>query len=244
MLAFPVLSGFLLGGLSWPGTAFTGLVVAGFLAHESILVVAGGRGERLRSANESAARARLVRVGAAAVVAGAVFALLAPEGAWRPALVSGALALSVAGALWAGRTRSLGGELLVAGTFASVHAAVAASAGAPAARVSVPAVVWATSFALATLAVHALKYRFKRRGPGRWTVVAAPSVAAATGLVGALGLAGMLPGWTGAASVLPKALVVVALAFLTVHPRHLKRVGWTLVVADTLTLGLLALLVR
>ena len=50
MLLFPVVSGLAMGGLSWAGIAFAGLAVTGFLAHESILVVRGARGERIRSA--------------------------------------------------------------------------------------------------------------------------------------------------------------------------------------------------
>ena len=43
----------------------------------------------------------------------------------------------------------------------------------------------------------------------------------------------------GAAALLPPALAIIILSLIRVHPRHLKRVGWTLVGADTLTLLLL-----
>jgi len=41
MLAFPATSGLVLGGASWAGAAFIGMALAGFLAHESVLVVLG-----------------------------------------------------------------------------------------------------------------------------------------------------------------------------------------------------------
>ncbi|MDT8342341.1 MAG: YwiC-like family protein [Longimicrobiales bacterium] len=242
MLTFPVLSGLLLGGVSWPGAAFAVMVGAGFLGHESVLLVLGGRGERLRAAHRPAARARLLRLGLVGAAAAAVFAGSAPDGAWVPAALTALLGAVVAGILLAGRTRSLGGELLVAAAFASAHGPVAASGGAGGAAVYLPVAAWTVSFALATLAVHSMKYRFKGRGPGRWTVAAAPAAALGAMLAGAAAVAAALPWWAGAASLFPKALVVLVLAVLTLHPRNLKRVGWTLVAADTLTLVLLAAL--
>jgi hypothetical protein len=91
-------------------------------------------------------------------------------------------------------------------------------------------------FALATLSVHALKRRFKGRGPGRWTVVAAPALAGAVALLGVVGVASRDPTGAAAASVLPKAIAVLTLSALPANPRHLKRVGWSFVVTDTLTL--------
>ena len=55
----------------------------------------------------------------------------------------------------------------------------------------------------------------------------------------ALALTGSLGGDTTVLALLPKALLVVGLAVATVHPRHLKRVGWSLVIADVLTLAIL-----
>lgn len=241
MLTFPVLSGLVLGGISWPGLVFALMAVAGFLAHEPLLIVLGGRGERLRSSQDPAARRRLARIGAAMAVAGTVFVLAAPSAAWAPALLSGVLAAVVGGLLFAGRTKTLAGELLVACAFASVHGTVAASGGAGPWAVFLPVAVWATSFAVATLSVHALKYRFKGRGPGRWTVAAAPTLAGALVIVATMALVAGHPLGFVAASLVPKSAVVLSLAVLSVHPRHLKRVGWSLVGADGATLILLVL---
>lgn len=244
MLAFPILSGLLVGGPSLSGVAFAVLAVTGFLAHESVLVVLGGRGERLRSAHETAARRRLARLGATGLALGSAFVLWAPDAAWPPVLLTAVLGVLVAGLLAAGRTRTLGGELLVAATFASVHGPVAAAGGASTSEVYLPAAAWTASFVLATLAVHSLKFRFKRRGPGAWTVATTPLVAAVAIGVAILAVGTGHSWWGGAAAVLPKAAVVLGLAYLAIHPRHMKRVGWTLVVTDTVTLLLLAVLVR
>jgi len=239
MLTFPVLSGLATGGLSWAGIAFAVLAVGGFLAHESVLIVLGARGERLRSSEAANARKRLWRLAAAALAATVAFAITAPPGAWRALLLPGPLAAGVGVLLLARRTKSLAGEILVAATFSSVHAVLAAAGGAGRVPTLLPAAAWWVSFTLATLAVHALKYRFKNRGPGRWTVAATPILAGAVVLAGGAGLVTWHPLGLVAATLLPKASAVLALSVLPANPRHLKRVGWTFVVADTLTLAAL-----
>lgn len=243
MLAFPLLSGLWIGGASPPGLAFAVLAVTAFLAHEPALVVLGGRGERLRIAHRSAARRRLGGLGAAGLVAGTLFAILAPASAWPAALTTGGLGVVVAGLVLTGWARTPVGELLVAATFASLHGAVAAAGGGSAREVYLPVAAWTVSFVLATLAVHSVKFRFKGRGPGGWTVATAPLVALATILAGAIALRSGHPWWGGIAAVLPKSAVVLALAGLSIHPRHLRRLGWALVVTDTVTLILLTALV-
>lgn len=238
MLVFPIASGLALGGLSWAGVAFAALAVTGFLAHESILVVRGARGERIRSGAAAHARRRLLGLGLLAAVAAGTFAATASSSAWRAALLSGSLAVVVGVLLLARRTKSLPGELLVATTFSSVHAVLAAAGGATTGLTFLPVLAWVACFTLATLSVHALKYRFRRRGPGRWTVAASPVLAGIVVVLGGVGVAFRHhPVGAVAASVLPKALAVVVLSVLSANPRHLKRVGWTFVVADTLTLA-------
>lgn len=260
MLTFPVVSGLVVGGVSVAGLSFALLAVAGFLAHESALVVLGQRGERVRSAAASAAWRRLGRLALVAVLGGAAFALAAPEAAWRWAVPAAALGTVVAGLLLLGGTKTLPGELLVATAFASLHAVVAASGGAGGAAVGAGVAVWAGSFALATLSVHALKVRFRTKGtgagsgtgarkgrsPGRWLVAASPAAAGATLLLPA---GAALAGWSPygislallAVALVPKAALVLAVTALDVHPRHLKRVGWSMVAADLVTLVVLVL---
>ncbi len=239
MLVFPVVSGLAMGGLSWSGIAFAALAVLGFLAHESVLVILGARGERIRSSEATHARTRLLRLAGVAVVAAITFASTAPVAAWRAALLSGALGVSVGALLLARKTKSLPGEILVAATFSSVHAVLAAGGGADARVTFLPVATWLVCFTLATLSVHALKYRFKRRGPGRWTVAVTPILAGAVALLGTVGVAGAHPLGPVATSALPKASAVLLLSALPANPRHLKRVGWTFVAADVLTLGVL-----
>ena len=244
MLAFPCLSGLVIGGLTPAGLAFTVASVTGFLAHESTMILSGARGARIQGSQEAPARRRLVTLGAMGLTSLILFAVLAPAAAYLPAAAAALLAGSVGVLLLLGWTKTLPGELLVAAAFASIHAVLASAGGSGPAATVAPAAAWAGSFALATLSVHALKYRFKGRGPGRWTVVAAPLLAVLAAAGAAAGAA-MGSGWTlWVAALAPKAVLVAALAVLTVHPRHLKRVGWSLVAADALTLTLLVWAVR
>lgn len=260
MLTFPVVSGLVVGGLSVAGVAFALLAVAGFLAHESALVLLGQRGARVRGAAASAAWRRLGILALAAAAAGVAFVATAPPAAWRWAVPSGALGASVAGLLLLGGTKSLPAELLVATAFATLHGVVAASAGADPAAAGLGVAVWVASFALATLSVHALKARFKRKGrgqgaaggagpvPGAWLVWGAPAAAAGALLVAASApwagwSVGGVPLGAPSAALVPKALLVLAVAVLDVHPRHLKRVGWSMVLADLVTLVAVAVVV-
>ena len=76
-------------------------------------------------------------------------------------------------------------------------------------------------------------------------MVASPA-AAASALV--LPVAAALAGWSAhgihlgllALALVPKAALVLAVTVLDVHPRHLKRVGWSMVAADVVTLVVLA----
>lgn len=260
MLTFPVVSGLVLGGLSVAGVSFALLAVAGFLAHESAVVVLGQRGERVRSAAASAAWRRLGRLAVVAGLVGALFAVTAPGAAWSWAVPAAALGTAVAGLLLLGGTKTLPGELLVATAFASLHGVVAASGGAGGGAAGAGVAVWAGSFALATLSVHALKVRFRTKGsgagsgkgarkgrsPGRWLVVASPAAAGGALLLPA---AAVLAGWSPygiplgllALALVPKAALVLAVTVLDVHPRHLKRVGWSMVAADVVTLVVLVL---
>ncbi|HSG09628.1 MAG TPA: YwiC-like family protein [Longimicrobiales bacterium] len=239
MLAFPAVSGLVSGGLTWGGAAFVATAVMGFVAHEAALVVLGGRGERLRTRHEHAARARLGLLGGAVVLAAAVFLATAPSGAWGAAVVSGALGAAVGGLVVLGKTKTLAGEVMVATAFSSIHAVAAAAGGRAPDMVWLPALAWVASFVLATLAVHALKYRFKKKGPGRWAVVASPTLAGLLAVAGCVGAVSGHPAGWAAATLVPKALVVATLSAVEVHPKHLRRVGWSFVGADVATLALL-----
>jgi hypothetical protein len=170
--------------------------------------------------------------------------------------------------VWAAAHKTLPGELVVITVFSSLVPTLAASSGGKTLEAVLAAGVWWISFALGTLEVHAIKARVKKTTRSEWARWASPVAAAATlgvtlwialgqasprlralashGMEGGGSLAGttlipelsrLLPGY--AAALLPPTLCVAVLSVLRVHPRHLKRVGWTLVIANALTLLLL-----
>jgi hypothetical protein len=246
MLAFPVLSGWLVGGFSAAGVAFAAAALGGFLAHEPAAVLLGGRGLRLATAARSVAWRRLAWATGLTVAGAGAFLLRAPAPALQAAVWPLAGAAGAALLLLAGRVKTLPGEIWVAVTFASVHVPVAASGGVAGPALWVPALVWAGGFVPPMLAVHALKVRFRaaRRElqavPGRWTAAAAPGAAAAAIVAGVM--ATILGGPTAALAVLPMAVAAGVVSVLTIHPRHLKRVGWTVVLSDVASLALLVAL--
>ena len=186
------------------------------------------------------ARRQLLLLGPVALLVG-VGALVAavPVARWL-ALVPAGLAALLIPLVAVRRVKSLAGETVVAGALAGMHLPVAAGGGVAGLALWGPALVWFAGFFAATLAVHAIKARQKQRGG--WIVAAAHAVPAVA-VVAALVLGLTEPGlrlWALALAV--PVLAVLAVNVARVHPRALKRVGWTLVGADALTLVLLALL--
>jgi hypothetical protein len=238
-LAFPVLSAFLAGGVSRAGLGFALAVVAGFLVREPLAVLNGVRGARLAaSLGAPARRAALLLVALGAI--GALGGLwLAPPAARLGVLIPGAFAVGLAPALLRGRPKTLGAEVLVALALAGMILPIGLCGTMTWKAAVLATSVWAASFVLATLSVHAIKARAKPALGGAWTLWATPALGLAIpggGLVGAV--LGRVPMAVGLA-VVPSALVVLAATVLRPHPRQLKRLGWSLVAANVVTLALL-----
>ena len=80
-MALPLVTSFVVAGVTLPA-ALTGLaVVFGFLAHEPLLVRLGRRGVRARAESERRANVSLAVYGAATIAAGVAAVLLAPPAA-------------------------------------------------------------------------------------------------------------------------------------------------------------------
>jgi len=238
-LAFPLLTGFLAGGVSPPAVGFAVAVVAWFLAREPLAVLNGVRGKRLEASLRTPARRAAFVLGGLGAVGAAVALVLAPPPARLWAGVPGAFGVALAPALLRGHPKRLGGEILVAFGLATMILPIGLAGRMPLRVALAASAVWASCFILATLAVHAIKARHKPGLGPTWTILATPIAAPLVvggGLFGTL--TGRLPVSVGIA-LLPPALVVVATAVLRTHPRRLKRVGWSLVAANTVTLLLL-----
>ncbi len=267
-LAFPLATGLILSGLAWPSLALAAAAVSFFLANEPLAILLGARGQRLRDQLEARARVRggiLLILGVLLGVGGLVGS---GSEAWPSILLPSGAALLLVPVVLAGKQKTVPGELLVATAFTTLLLPLALPWGAQPMRVVLAAAVWWVSFALGTLEVHAIKARHKKKARNRWAPWVSP-VASGLVLGAALWMAlgqaapvlrawgpgggmeagaGGAWGWVpeatrllppAAAAILPPALAIFVLSLLKVHPRHLKRVGWTLIGANTLTLVLL-----
>ena len=241
-LGFPLLTGLLYARGDLGAVGFAVAAIAVFLAHEPIAVLAGVRGKRLQEQLGDAARKRVLALGAAGVL-GLVAAIgLAPPRAWMAALLPGGLSLLLLPALGTRKLKSLPAETLVAAVFSTSVIPLALSGPTTWRAAGVAAAVWFAAVLPAIFSVHAIKVAFKGKEEGRWTLTAAP-LSAGIAIVAAVAAAVVLPPWAhDALAVLPPALAVMVLSAIRPHPKHLKRVGWTMVAADTLTLALLVVL--
>lgn len=238
-LAFPLVTGLAAGGPTVAGVAFSLAAVALFLAHEPAAVMLGRRGARLQQQLGSAARVRLWWLTAVGLAAAALGLVVGSPDTRLAALVPAGFAVLLAPAMIRGEVKTLGAEILVVAHFSTTLMPLAVEGGAGWSFAWAASGVWFVSYTLGTVAVHALKAAHKQTAGAANLGVLVPvlCLAAAAFGVGAAAT-GRAPTLWGLALV-PSALVVFIVWGLRVHPRRLKRVGWSLVAANLVTLGLL-----
>jgi hypothetical protein len=238
-LLFPLLSGLLMGRPTLGGLGLALAAVLLFLAYEPAAIYFGARGPLPKRELGAAARSRFLLLGAAGIAAGVLSLAAVPPFARWLALVPAGLAAGLVPLIPARKVRSLPGEALAAAAFAGMHLPLAAAGGASGIALYGPAVVWWASTVLATLGVHTIKARLKGKAP--WLIPlcgGGATAAVAAGL--ALPFAGARFLGVGLALLLPSG-AVLAVHLAKVHPRHLKRVGWTIAASDLAALLVLVL---
>ena len=241
-LGFPLLTGLIYAGGDPGAVAFAAVAVCHFLAHEPLALLTGMRGARLKKELEESAWVRLVMLAVLSGVALLGAFLFSPARAWLGAAFPAALGLMLVPLFLARRIKTVAGELLVAAASAAALLPVALAGGTPDAVAILAAAVWFAATAPAVVAVHAIKAANKPGAGNGWVIPGAPLLAGLV-LVLAIATASLLPSPSMMAlAALPLPMAVLGLSVLRPHPRHLKRIGWTLVVANTLTLVLLLVL--
>jgi hypothetical protein len=212
--------------------------VAAFLAHEPLLVVLGRRGTRARRQDGKRAERLLALATTFFALAGG-FALVLGGERWTTLLPTVALTLLSGVFLFYNREKTLAGEIVAAATLSSLALPVGAFSGVAESTAAIVALVWTLGFSLATFSVRQVIAvgRDHRRRDRLLAVV--PSVGVATLAFATIRLVpGAVLGW----SLAPFVVMSAGLSLVPPAPRHLKRVGWSLIATSVLTLVLMAML--
>jgi hypothetical protein len=234
-LALPLVTSL---GIAAPNMAAIGFALtatSGFLAHEPALVVLGRRGARARQELLVPARRRLVFLAAL----GALGAALGLRGAHMPTLIACAavaVLVGIAGiSISFKREKTLPGELLAAVALSAASVPGALASGTPPMVAIINAGAWVAIFALGTLTVHSVLSRAKARA----TVLPAAAGALAIALSTLAVLAASILDAMWPVALLPPTLATLAVLLLRTTPKHLRRIGWSMVAADVVALVLL-----
>ncbi|MDH5676034.1 MAG: YwiC-like family protein [Myxococcales bacterium] len=231
-LGFPLLTALSLGQPGLAAAALSLAIVCAYLAHEPLLVLAGVRGARKQKEQAALARRWMVGALSLSLVFGAIGAFFAAAAARWALLVPCALALAVLPLAFSGKERTLVGELLAGAALVSASLPVALSSG-MALEVAIGFVgVWLLSFALLTGAVRGVAR--KRWDGGRRLRVAAAVALGVGVVVSALAFWGGIEGWL-AQALIPTWLTAAIVVSLAPSPRHMHRVGWSLIASSALT---------
>ncbi len=218
----PTLAGALIGSA----------VVAAFLLHEPLLVLAGGRGNRRKAELATTAKTHLAVLASGALAAGGGGFLLAPlpaRVALMPLVGCGLLTLFMA---WRHVPKTILGELLVALTFSLALLPVTLAGREPELISWIVVGIWTAVFGIQTLTVHGVKAR------GGRTAHLTAAIATALLVLSGLGAKMMFPVLIALAG---PALVTIAVVVSRTGATRLRRIGWAFVCADSTTLFLILL---
>ena len=241
-LAFPLATSLAVAGVTAPALFIALAAVAGFLAHEPLLVLLGLRGPRARRERGRQATAWLIGTGGIGVVSGVLALWLAPAAARWSFAVPIVPAAFLMGALAAGREKSTFGEIAAAVMFSFVAVPLCVTAGAPLTTGYAVAVTFASLFVAGTLGVRVVILRVRGGGDPRAvraTRVLLLVVAAVVTATVTLAAARDLLPWSTLAAMAPGLAMSLFLAARPPAPTRLRTVGWTLVSISVLTAAIL-----
>jgi len=235
-LGLPLVAALAMGRPTTSSLLFAASAIAGFIAHEPLLVWLGRRGPRARREHGARAGRYGALIGGAGAAMGIAAILLGPPTIARSTLLPLGLALVVFAFVWQDRERTTLGELVAGAALSSAALPVALSGGTSVALGLTACLAWALAFGCGTAAVRAV-VRFAKTGQRGFSLVAV--VVGGSLLVGAAATRAPI-----ALSAAPMLLVSWVLLSMPPKPKHLRRVGWALVASSTAVATLLVILAR
>jgi len=241
-IAFPILTAFVVAGVSTGGLLIATTVIAGFLAHEPAAILLGIRGPRAKREwwHHAALRLGCTLVVGVTAGAGALFLVDVPT-RWS-LLVP--LAPTLLLAMWTerGRDKSWEGEVAASLAFSGAAMPISLAAPAPAQTGAAVAIPFALLFVASTLAIRVVILRVRGGGnAGGTTATRRATFFIAAGAASALGAActlDLLPTSTFVASA-PGLLISTLIAAHPPAPSHLRTLGWILVGTSVVTAAIL-----
>jgi hypothetical protein len=226
ILGVPLVTALVISGFSFAGICVAIAAVAGFLAHEPLLVVWGHRGMRAKNATPGAMR-RLLTLLTITIGSGSVALLLGTTSMVTALFGCGMLAASSFVLAMRGQHRTFGGQLWGVIGLSVPCVPILLSGEVPLAQTLEIWLTWLIGFAATTIAVRAVIAAQKRCSTSLYLV----SVLGLSVIVAML--ATIQHSWVIAA--LPMLVISVYLVLQPPPAKQLKRVGWTLVFGTVFT---------
>lgn len=242
-LAFPLIAALGSGAPALAAWALTITFIAGFIAHEPLLVLLGHRGPRARREQADAAIHTLVWMGGMAAVDLAIALYLLPPGRRWTVLVPIAFAFATIPLIVQRKQKTATGEMHVALALGSCALPVGVGSGLSPQEAAGCWFVLTLGFWAATLAVRATIALQRREASGGArlgaAIIAGASPFAAAWMSRRFGLHPQL--WI---ATLPLSTLAVLFAATPPSARRLRTVGWGLIVAGAAATVALVLLNR
>lgn len=245
-MALPLVTAIVIAHASAQALSAAAAIVSGFLAHEPLLLLLGGRGARARKATGRRAAIWFAFTSLAMVAAGAVAVRLTPPAVRWSFLVPLIPGAWVAAGMFTGHEKRASGEIAVALTFAFAAMPICLGAGVDRATATSIAFAFASVYVTGVLCVRTIV--LGKRGGGnpaaaRVTRLALLAVAVSSALAFGIAVTGAWVRWAALISATPGLATAVVFAMRR-SPPPLKIVGWSLattsIAAALILMGMLS----
>jgi len=229
-MALPLVTALVIARASPPAVFIAIAVVCGFLAHEPLVVLLGGRGPRVKRADGSRAAIWFAMTATAMVAAGAAGVRLMPAAARWSFLVPLIPAVWVGASLLAKQEKRASAQIAVALAFAFAAVPMCLAAGFSVATAVSVGGVFGSVYVTGVLCVRAIVLAKRAGGrprASRATRLLLVAVAACSVVAFAIAASRTALPWTTLLAVAPGVGIALALA-MRPSPPPLKTVGWSL----------------